>query len=46
MSLGGFDLYNMIGIVTLAWAWIALAIPLLVIAAAWQKRRRPVDFRP
>ena len=27
-------------------SWIALAVPLLVIAAAWQKRRRPVDSRP
>jgi hypothetical protein len=23
-------------------SWVALAVPLLVIAAAWQKRRRPV----
>lgn len=27
-------------------SWIALAIPLLVIAAAWQKRRRPAKSRP
>ncbi|RTL78330.1 MAG: hypothetical protein EKK36_00310 [Bradyrhizobiaceae bacterium] len=27
-------------------SWGVLAIPLLVIVAAWQKRRRPVDSRP
>jgi hypothetical protein len=27
-------------------SWAALAVPLLVIAAAWQKRRRPADSRP
>ena len=29
-----------------ALSWVALAIQLLVIVAAWQKRRRPVDSRP
>jgi hypothetical protein len=26
-------------------SWVALAIPLMVIAAAWQKRRRAADSR-
>ena len=29
-----------------ALSWVALAIPLLVIVAAWRKRRRPVGSRP
>ena len=29
-----------------ALSWVALAIPLLVIVAAWQKRRPPLDSRP
>ena len=26
-------------------SWIAMVIPLLVIAASWQKRRRPISER-